>query len=127
MNDGFGRHGAGARAAFFIEKAQDFAQGIGVRGIPEISAFAADTDEANLFQFFKMVGERRSRDAEFVLEFAGDHSRWVSGEEQAENLEARLGAESGETVGGASNEKRVGFPHISMIAEIRKDVKPFFT
>jgi hypothetical protein len=48
----------------------------------------------------------------------------MGGEEKAEDLETRLGAECGETVGGASDEERVGALHISMIAEIWKYVKP---
>jgi hypothetical protein len=49
----------------------------------------------------------------------------VGGEEQAKNLEARFGAESGEAVGGARDEEGIGLLHISMIAEIRKDVNSF--
>jgi hypothetical protein len=118
LNNGFGGNGATARAAFFVEKIQDFAQRIGIRGIPKIGAFAANVDEANLFQLFEMMGKRGSRDFEFVLEFAGDHSVRVGGEEQAENLEAGLGSKSGEAVGRTSDEERIGLLHISMIAEI---------
>jgi hypothetical protein len=42
----------------------------------------------------------------------------VGSEEQAKNLEARFCAESGEAVCGASDEKRIGARHISIIAEI---------
>jgi hypothetical protein len=50
----------------------------------------------------------------------------VSSKEQAENLEARLGAESGKAVGGAGDEEWIGFLHyISMFAEIWKHVNPF--
>jgi hypothetical protein len=42
----------------------------------------------------------------------------MSGKEKAENLEARLRAKGREAVGGASDEKWVGLPHISIIAEI---------
>jgi hypothetical protein len=49
----------------------------------------------------------------------------MSGKEKAENLEAGLRAEGGETVGGAGNEERIGLAHISIIAETWKDVKPF--
>jgi hypothetical protein len=125
LNYGFSRHSARARAAFFIEKIQDFSQRVGVRGIPKISAFSADIDEADLLQLFEVVGERGSRDTEFILELAGDHSGRVSGEEQAENLEARFGAESGEAVGGACDEQGIGPLHISMIAEIWKHVNSF--
>jgi hypothetical protein len=51
----------------------------------------------------------------------------VSGEEQAENLEARLGSESREAVGGARDQERIGLLHISMIAEIQKNVNSFFS
>jgi hypothetical protein len=125
LNDGFNGDGASARAAFLIEKIQDFAQRVGVRGIPKIGAFAADVDEADLLQLFQMVRERGSRNPEFLLDFAGDHTGWVGCQEQPENLEAGLGAESGEAVGGAGDEERVGSLHISMIAEIWKCVKGF--
>jgi len=56
--------------------------------------------------------------AELFLDFAGDHAVGMRGKEEAENLEARLRAEGREAVGGASDEKWVGLPHISIIAEI---------
>jgi hypothetical protein len=123
LNDGLRGDGTGARAAFFIEKVQDFAQRIGVRGIPKIGALAAYVDEADLPQLFQMVGERRSRNAEFLLDFSGDQAGRVGRQEQAENLEAWLRAESRKAVGGSGNEKGIGPLHISMIAEIWKDVK----
>src|SRR5580704_2851461 len=48
LHDGFGRDGAAARAALFVEKVQDFAQSVSVRGIPEIGAFPAHIDKADL-------------------------------------------------------------------------------
>jgi len=42
----------------------------------------------------------------------------MSGKEEAKYLEARLRAEGGEAVGGASDEKRIGPRHISIIAVI---------
>ena len=104
MNDGFGRHGATARAAFFVEKIHDFAQRAGVRGIPKIGAFAADVDEANLLELFEMVGKGGGWNAELFLDFAGDQAGRVGGEKETENLETRLGTESREAVGGARDE-----------------------
>jgi hypothetical protein len=55
LDDGFGGNSAGARAALFVKEIQDFAQRIGVRGIPEISALATHVDQPNLFQFFQVM------------------------------------------------------------------------
>jgi hypothetical protein len=73
-----------------------------------------------------VVRKSGSGDAELFLNFAGDHSFGMGGKQEAENLEARLRAEGGEAVGGASDQKWIGLPHISIIAEIWNDVKPFF-
>jgi len=75
-------------------------------------------DEADLFQFLKVVRKGGSGDAKLFLDFARDHAVGMSGKEEAENLEARLRAEGGEAVGGASDEKRIGPLHISIVAEI---------
>jgi len=63
-----------ARAAFFIEKIHHFAKSIGVRGIPEVGTLAAHMDEADLFQFLKVVRKGGSGDAKLFLDFAGDHA-----------------------------------------------------
>jgi hypothetical protein len=42
----------------------------------------------------------------------------VSGEEQAHNLQAGLGTESGEAVGRACDEEGIGLRHISISAEM---------
>jgi hypothetical protein len=87
LNHGLRGHGARARAAFFVEKIYDLAQGIGVRGVAEIGALAADLDEADLSQLFEMVGERGSWNSEFLLDFAGDHAGGTGSEKEAKNLE----------------------------------------
>jgi hypothetical protein len=125
LDDGFCGDGAASRAALFVEEIHHFSEGLGIRGIPEVGALAADIDEAHLLQFFKVMRKSRSRDAQFFLDFSGDHSVGMSSKQEAENLEARLRAEGGEAVGGASNQQRIGLPHISIIAEIWNDVKPF--
>jgi hypothetical protein len=127
LDDRFCRNGAAARAALFIKKIHDFAEGIGVRGIPEIGALAAHMDEADLFQFFQVVRKSRSGNAKLFLHFAGNHAVGVSGKKETENLKARLRAKRGEAVGGACDEKGIGLPHISIIAEIWNDVKHVFT
>src|SRR5215472_5524773 len=124
LHDGVGGHGARARAAFFVKKSHHFAQSLGVRGVPEIGALPADIDEADLFQFFEMVGKGGSGDSEFFLDFAGDHAGGVGSEEEPENLETGLRAEGGKAVGRAGNQQRVGLAHYSIIAEIWKNVKP---
>jgi hypothetical protein len=82
-------------------------------------------DKANLLQLLQVVRKRGSGDSEFLLDLAGNHAFRMSGKEKAENLEAGLGAESGEAVGGACNEERIGASHISMLAERQNDVKCF--
>jgi hypothetical protein len=124
LDDRFGGNGAAAGAALLVEVVHDFAQGVGVRGIPEIGAFAAYMDKANLLQLFQVVRKRGRGDSEFLLDLAGNHTVRMSGKEKAENLEAGLGAESREAVGGAGNEERIGLFHFSIFAEIWKDVKP---
>src|SRR5579862_2077193 len=69
------------------------------------------------------MGKRGSRDAEFFLNFTSDHARWMSREQEANDLEARFRAKGREAVGGTGNEKWIGALHISIIAEIWKDVK----
>jgi len=118
LDDRFCRNRAAARAAFFIEKIHDFAEGVGVRGIPEVGALAAHIDETHLFQFLKVVRKGGSGDAELFLDFTGNHAVGMSGKEEAKYLEARLRAEGGEAVGRASDEKRIGLPHISIVAVI---------
>jgi hypothetical protein len=123
LDNGISGNGAAARAALFIEEVHDFAQCVGISRIPQKSALAAHFDKTYLFQFFQVMRERRSGNGEFFLDFAGNHAFGVSGKEQAENLESRLGAESGEAVGGAGDEERIGLAHSSIVAEIWKDVK----
>ena len=88
-----------ARAAFFIEKIQDLAESVGVSRVPQISALAAHFGEADLFEFFQVVGKSRGGDAEFLLDFSSDHSGGMGGQKKAENLQTGFGAERGETVG----------------------------
>jgi hypothetical protein len=125
LDDGFRGNGAAASAAFFIKEVHDFAQSVGIGRIPEKGALASNLDEADLFQFFQVMRKGGSRNGEFFLNFAGNHTFGMSGEEQAENLEARLRAESREAVGGAGDEEGIGLAHISMIAEIQKNVNFF--
>jgi hypothetical protein len=107
-----------------VEKVQDFTQSVRVCGVPEIGAFAADVDQTDLLQFLEMMRKSGSGDAEFLLDFAGDHAGGVSGKEEAENPETRLRAEGGEAVRGTRDEQRIRFGHLSIIAEIRKNVNP---
>ena len=115
----FWLNGAVARAAFVVEKGKQFAERVGAGGVPEKSAGAAHTNEADLAELFEMVRESGSGDVESVLNFAGDHSGGVSREEQADNLQARLGTKSGEAVGRACDEEGIRLGHISMFAEIQ--------
>jgi len=124
LNHGFGGDSTGTCAAFFIEKIQNFAQRIGVGGVPEKRALAANFHEADLLELLEMMGKRGSRDAEFFLNFAGDHAGGVSGKQQTQDLQARLGAECGKSVSRAGNKKRIGASHISIVAEIWKRVNP---
>jgi hypothetical protein len=119
VHNGFFGDGPISRAAFVVEKAEHFAERVSAGGVPEKSAGAADANEADLAKLFEMVGESGGGDVEFVLNFAGDHAGGVSGEKEAENLQARLSTESGEAVSGASNEEGIRPGHISIIAEIR--------
>jgi hypothetical protein len=118
LDNFIGSHRGAARAAFVIKKAENFAKGGRVGGVPQKSADSADGDEADLLQFFQVMRKGGSGNAELLLDFAGDHSGGMGGEEQAKDLEARFGAEGGETVGGTGDEKRIGLLHISIVAEI---------
>lgn len=82
-------------------------------------------DKADLLQLLEVVRKRGRGDSEFLLNLAGNHAVGMGGKEKAKNLEAGLGAESGEAVGGASNQERIGLAHVSILAEIWKDVKRF--
>jgi hypothetical protein len=125
LDDGIDGNGAAARATLFVEKVHDFSQCVGISRVPQESALAAHFDKTDLFQFFQVVGKGGSGYREFFLDLAGNHSIGMSGKEQPENLEPKLGAESGEAVGGPGDQEGVGFAHSSIIAEIWKDVKLF--
>jgi hypothetical protein len=119
VDNGFFGDGAISRAAFVVEKAEHFAERVGAGRVPKECAGAAYANEADLAELFQMMGKSRSGDVEFILNFACDHTRGVRGEEQAHDLQPRLGAESREAVGGAGNEERIRLGHISIIAEIQ--------
>jgi hypothetical protein len=119
VDNGFFGDGAISRAAFVIEKAKHFAERVGACGVPKKRASTAYANEADLAEFFEMVRKCGRGDVEFILNFACDHTRGVRGEEQAHDLQPRLGAESRESVGGAGNEERIRLGHISIIAEIQ--------
>jgi hypothetical protein len=118
LDDGIGGDSAGTSAAFVVEKAQDFAKGVGAGGVPKKRAFAADGDKSNVFQFFKMMRKRGRGDAELVLNFANVHSSGMSGEKKANDLQARLRAEGRKAVCRAGNKEWIGLPHSSIVAEI---------
>lgn len=118
MNEGFRREGAAASAAFLIEKIHHFAESAGVGGVPKVGAFAADSDESNLLQFFQVMRERGGRNSELFLNFAGNHPCGVGGEEEAEDLQAGLSAECSEAFCGAGHEAGIDAFHISMFAVI---------
>src|SRR5438128_4019645 len=94
LHDFFRSDSATARAAFFIQKSEHFAQRIRVRGIPEKSSFAPHVHKSNLFQFFEMMRKSGCGNFEFVLHFSGDHAAGVRGQERAHDLEARFRAQS---------------------------------
>ena len=120
MNDCFGRHYAIASATLLVEKAEDLLQRSGVRLVPKKSSGAADVHESHIPEFFQMMRKRRTGYVQLLLNFPGDHTRRVSSEQQADDLQARFGAESGETVAAAGHQERVRFGHISIIAELWK-------
>jgi hypothetical protein len=127
LDYGFGWEDAVARAALFVEEAENFGERGGVGFVPEEGAGAADIDEADVAEFFEVMGKSGAGDAEFVLEFAGVHASGVRGEEEANDLQAGFGAEGGEAVGAAGDEEgiwRLG--HISIIAEIWMEGKGLF-
>jgi hypothetical protein len=126
LDNGFGGDSAGTSAALVVEKTQDFAERVGAGGVPQERAFAADGHKADVFQFFKMVRERGSGDAKLVLDFAHIHSRGVSGEKKADNLQARFRAERGKAVRGTGNQEWIRPLHNSIVAELWKEVKSYF-
>lgn len=79
-----------------------------------------------MLEFFQVVRKGGSGDAEFFLNLPRDHAGRMGGKEEAENLQAGLGAQGGEAVGGAGDEKWIWFVHISIIAVLQKNVKLFF-
>jgi hypothetical protein len=119
VDNGFFGDGAIPRTALVVQKAKHFTECVGAGRIPEKCASPAYANEADLAEFFEMVRESGRGDVQLVLNFAGDHAGGVRREEQTHNLQAGLGTESGEAVGGTGNKKRIGLGHISIIAEIR--------
>jgi hypothetical protein len=126
LDDGFRGNGAGAGAAFLVEKVEDFAQSVGVGGIPEKGAIAANVDEAHLFELLEVMGKRGSGNAKLFLDFASNHSGGMRCKKETKDLQARLGAECGKEVSGAGDEDGVRLGHTSIFAEIPNHVKDSF-
>jgi hypothetical protein len=125
LDDGFRGNHAISRAAFLIQKTQHFLRRFGVCGVPQKSAGAANVYQSDLTELFEMVRKGGRGNTQLLLDLSGDHSRGVSGEKTAHNLQARLGAESGEAVGTTGDEQWVGFANSSRFAELRRNGKGF--
>src|SRR5258707_11083558 len=82
LNKGFRRHSAAAGAALFIQKAQNFAQCVGVRGVPQKSSIPADVNQADLLQFFQMMRERGGGNVPLFLNLTPHRPGWVDPEQK---------------------------------------------
>ena len=126
LHDRFGGDRLISRAAFLVQKTEHFTQCIRVRRVPKKRSRTAHIHQPHLPQFFQMMRKGGRRNAQILLNLSRHHARGVRGEQQAHDLQARLGADGGKTVGAASDQQGIGFLHISMIAEIWKQRNPFF-
>jgi len=126
LDDGFRRDYAIAGATLFVQKAKNLLQRGGVGFVPKKCTRAANVHQADMAQFFEMVRQGGSGDAQLILNFTGDHAGGVSGKEQANNLQTRFGTESGEAIAAVGDKKGIWPWHISMIAEIRFNGKRLF-
>jgi len=86
LDDFFGGDRSATSATFFVQEAENLSKRVGVRGIPKKRAIATNVDEADLLQLFKVMGKSGSWYFEFVLDFAGDHARGVSGKQKPHDL-----------------------------------------
>jgi hypothetical protein len=107
-----------ACSAFVIEEAENLPERVRAGGIPEKRTCPANANETDLAELFKMVRKGRSGDAEFLLNFTGDQTSRMRGEQQANNLQTGLGAEGTETFGRTSDQEGIGSAHISIVAEL---------
>src|SRR5258708_27842402 len=87
LNKGFRRHSAAAGAALFIQKAQNFAQRIGVRGVPQKSSVPADVNQADLLQFFQMMRERGGGNVQLFLDLPGPPPRGMNRPEETQECQ----------------------------------------
>src|SRR5882762_5099708 len=98
LNKGFRRHSAAPGTALFIQKAQNFAQRIGVRGVPQKSSVPSDVNQADLLQFFQMMRERGGGNVQLLLNLAGHRAGRMNRQEKTQDGQTRFSAQRGKTV-----------------------------
>src|SRR5258708_39819912 len=117
LNKGFRRHRAAPGAALFIQKAQNFAQRVGVRGVPQKSSVSADVNQADLLQFFQMMRERGGGNVQLLLNLTGHRAGGMHREKKTQDGQTRFGAQRGKTVRRAGNQSRGGLFYIFVLYE----------
>ena len=90
-------------AALGVEKPEQFLERLGVGAVADERLFALGGDQLVVLQLLEVMRQRRAGDAGLGLDFADDHAVGVGGEQQADDPQARLGAERGEHVGVAGD------------------------
>ena len=122
-----------SRAAFGIQKLQNFLERFGVGRVAQERAFALHADQVFIFQLVEVMRERGIRDIQFSLNVADDEAFRMRREEHLHDAQARLSAHGGKHVGvlgdalaiflGLGDEFRLGGGHISIFAAIWVGVK----
>src|SRR4029077_11816929 len=123
----FRRDRAVPRAALFVKESQHLAQCVCVRRIPKKRSRPSHIHQPHLPQFLQVMRQRRRGNPQLFLNLPRHHPGRVRREQQAHNLQPRFRPNGGKAVCAASDNERIGFFHISIVAEIRKRVNLFFS
>jgi hypothetical protein len=122
LRHGLGLHGLVARAALRVKETQKFLQRFRIRAVPEKCALAPNLHQPLVLEFFQMMREGRTRNAQLFLDFPHDQAAAMSGVKKLRNAKPGFGSPGREHAGVAGHLCGV-FPalgnrtNISMIAE----------
>ena len=128
LNDVLRSNGFISSTAFGVKKSQNLLQGFGISRVAEEGTLAAHQNEIFVAQLVEVVGQSGTGDVEFRLYFANDHAVGVRGEQELHDSQPGFRSHRGKHIGEFGDlfgVPFIGVHYISIIAEIRSDVKCF--